>query len=86
MAVGIATRWLKLASVVPRNCWPLMAKIRRRDGHMIAAAAAAEAQRAEAERAGCKCRFGAIAMTVSGVAAAGWAGFVVAEVLIVGED
>lgn len=51
---------------------------------MIAVAAA---RRAEAERAGCRCRFGAIARTVSGVAAAGWAGFVVVvEVLIVEED
>lgn len=49
---------------------------------MIAAAAAA--QRAEAERAGCKCRFGAIARTA---VAAGWVGFVVVvEVLIVEED
>lgn len=39
-------------------------------------AAAAEAQPAEAEVVGCRCRFGAIARTVFGA----WAGFVVAEV------
>lgn len=52
---------------------------------MIAVAAA---RQAGAERAGCRCRFGAIARTVSGVVAAGWAGFavVVVVVLIVEED